>query len=167
MRRPHFFFGKQLTAEDFALEQDYFREKLKQHNRTLHGFGIVSGLRVSSRRGEIVIGPGMALDCEGHEIVVETEQSIPLLKEARATFYVGLRYRETMEKTKSAAAKPNEVILEGFEIVLTEENFNRSHRHIRGRWLSCGSSHPLTIAKLSLGAHGWRVDRSYRAPAIK
>lgn len=167
LRRPHFFSGKQLTAEDFALEQEYFREKSKQHNRTLHGFGIVSGLRVSNRKEQIVVAPGLALDCEGHEIVVETEQLPPSPKESRAIIYVGIRYTESTEKVQIAGAYENEVIVEGFEIVFSDENFNQNHRHIRGRWLSCAKAHPLTIAKLRSGVNGWRVDRSYRPPSTK
>src|SRR5260370_1856644 len=35
-----------LSAEDFRTEQDFFREKLKLHNRCLHGYGVVCGLPV-------------------------------------------------------------------------------------------------------------------------
>jgi hypothetical protein len=35
-----------LGAADFQAEQDYFREKLKLHNRCLHGYGVVCGLEV-------------------------------------------------------------------------------------------------------------------------
>src|SRR5882724_3077499 len=76
LKRPHFFSGKLVTTEDLELEQQYFREKLKRHNRTLHGFGIVSGLKVSVGSGQIVVEPGLALDCEGNEVIVDTEQSI-------------------------------------------------------------------------------------------
>src|SRR5260370_432782 len=35
-----------LAAEAFRTEQDFFREKLKLHNRCLHGYGVVCGLPV-------------------------------------------------------------------------------------------------------------------------
>ena len=44
--RLKYFYGQMLGAQDFQREQDYFREKLKLHNRCLHGYGVVCGLRV-------------------------------------------------------------------------------------------------------------------------
>lgn len=76
LKRSGFFSGRLLTPEDFEREQHYVREKLKRHNRTLHGFGIVSGLKVKMNSGQIVVEPGLALDCEGNELLIETLQSI-------------------------------------------------------------------------------------------
>lgn len=76
LKRPRFFSGRLLTPADLELEQQYVREKLKRHNRTLHGFGIVSGLKVKMNAGEIVVEPGLALDCEGNELLIETPQSV-------------------------------------------------------------------------------------------
>jgi hypothetical protein len=44
--RLRYFYGQLLGAEDFQAEQRYFREKLKLHNRCLHGYGVVCGLEV-------------------------------------------------------------------------------------------------------------------------
>ena len=44
--RLSFFMGQHLSAQDFRTEQAYFREKLRLHNRCLHGWGIVCGLGV-------------------------------------------------------------------------------------------------------------------------
>ncbi|HMF54726.1 MAG TPA: hypothetical protein VK619_00075 [Pyrinomonadaceae bacterium] len=44
--RLKYFYGQMLGAQDFQKEQDYFREKLKLHNRCLHGYGTVCGLMV-------------------------------------------------------------------------------------------------------------------------
>ena len=76
LKRPHFFTGKLLTSADFELEQNYSIEKFKRHNRNLHGFGIVSGLEVGSSSGQILVKPGMALDCAGNEIVVPAPQAV-------------------------------------------------------------------------------------------
>src|SRR3982074_1302527 len=78
LERARFFRGKQLTPEDLELQQQYFREKLKRHNRILHGFGIVSGLKVTAKSGQIVVESGLALDCEGNEIVVGITESVVL-----------------------------------------------------------------------------------------
>jgi hypothetical protein len=44
--RLKYFYGQMLSAGDFQTEQNFFREKLKLHNRCLHGYGVVCGLRV-------------------------------------------------------------------------------------------------------------------------
>jgi hypothetical protein len=44
--RLKYFYGQMLSAQDFQTEQDFFREKLRLHNRCLHGYGVVCGFRV-------------------------------------------------------------------------------------------------------------------------
>lgn len=84
--RLRYFYGQLLGAHDFQAEQQYFREKMKLHNRCLHGHGVVCGLGVhveplpkdcAPAEGEpdpaaatLVVEPGAALDCEGNELVV-------------------------------------------------------------------------------------------------
>lgn len=46
LRRLNYFFGQMLSVQDFQTEQAFFREKLKLHNRCLHGYGVVCGLLV-------------------------------------------------------------------------------------------------------------------------
>ena len=46
LKRLNYFYGQMLGVPDFQTEQHYFREKLKLHNRCLHGYGVVCGLRV-------------------------------------------------------------------------------------------------------------------------
>lgn len=158
LRRTHFFSGKLLTAEDFTREQQYVIEKFKRHNRSLHGFGVVSGLNVTVRSGKILVQPGIALDCEGNELTVETPQTVagPLCD--WQTAYLIVRYVEV---------KTAETIAESFEFDFSRENSNQGHRHVRARWIACGSEHGLTLAKLRKGANGWRVDRGYRPPHLK
>lgn len=79
--RIHYFYGLMLGANDFETEQRYFRERLKLHNRCLHGYGTVCGLWVTVPKpapacaGDpdkpvVVIEPGLALDAEGNELIV-------------------------------------------------------------------------------------------------
>jgi hypothetical protein len=87
--RLNYFYGQMLGANDFKAEQDYFREKIKLHNRCLHGYGTVCGLLVvpadahvgcvpDPEKPEVVILPGLALDAEGNELVVRDGD--PVLK---------------------------------------------------------------------------------------
>ncbi len=72
----HFFNGKLLVADDFVAETAYHAEKMRHHNVRLHGWGVVCGLRVRAhdnpacRDRYVVVEPGSALDCCGHEILV-------------------------------------------------------------------------------------------------
>jgi hypothetical protein len=76
LTRPHFFAGQLLDAAMLQAEQDYHRDKLRRHNRTLHGFGIVSGLGVHIEPtsdpggGRIIVDPGYAIDGCGEEIAL-------------------------------------------------------------------------------------------------
>jgi hypothetical protein len=44
--RPRYYARQLITADDLTLEQDYFRDKLRRHNRLLHGWGVVCGAQV-------------------------------------------------------------------------------------------------------------------------
>lgn len=163
--RPRFFSSRLLSAEDLALEQNYFRNKQKLHNRALHGFGVVSGLKVSLQSGKVVVAPGLGIDCEGNEIIVAAEQQLALPAQSGQTVYVNVRYQEKLLAiTPSGEAS---IIREAAEITLSAQNLNASHRHSRGRWLACGKCHALTIARLRRQSTGWRLDRAYRPPAVK
>ena len=173
LKRPHFFSGKLITSADLELEQQYFREKLKRHNRSLHGFGIVSGLKVTVNSGQIIVEPGLALDCEGNELAIEASQTIVSQPgDDWRTAFVNVRYMEdgagqTPAPGTTEVSTVSSTLIESFELLVAQENCNRRHRHLRARWLACGLPHALTIAKLLHGSHGWRVDRAYRAPQLK
>jgi hypothetical protein len=170
LERPWFFNGKLLTAEDLELEQEYFRKKLQRHNRSLHGFGVVSGLKVTVNAKQILVEEGMALDCEGNEIVIESRQTLtpPSATESWPTAYLNVRYaEESSEPVPIAELGETAIIKESFEIVFAQENCNRGHRHLRARWLACGKPHRFTLAKLRRSTQGWRIDRRYRPPSLK
>lgn len=82
--RNRYFTGKYMTARDFADEQTYFLTRHRMHNRMLHGWGIVCGLKVINHPRQdckprwVVIQPGVALDCCGRELIVECETAYQL-----------------------------------------------------------------------------------------
>jgi hypothetical protein len=100
LERPHFFSGQALGVEDFRLEQEYFRLRLRRLNRELHGSGIVRGLEVSvqsdgSNAGwRVAVTPGFALTPQGEEIEVCAEQTIDLPKDGHV-LYVTLLLAES------------------------------------------------------------------------
>lgn len=46
LERPRYFPRQLVTPVDMTLEQTYFRDKLRRHNRLLHGWGVVCGAQV-------------------------------------------------------------------------------------------------------------------------
>ena len=171
-KRPNYFSGKLLTVEDLAAEQNYQIGKRRLHNRHLHGWGVVNGLRVSSKNGSIQISAGIALDCQGNEIIIEEDVSLdpPTAACSKTTVFVGVRYHERQtDKTTVTMGGDLEYSFteEGFNAVLEEENSNRGHRHSGGRWTTCGLQHTVTIGRLRKSKTGWVVDRRYRPPSAK
>ncbi len=170
-RRNNFFSGRLLTDSDLELEQTYFREKQRLHNRALHGFGIVSGLEVSRRRDKLVITSGLALDCEGNEIVVAETQSQPLPQLKSDTVFLIISHRETLTNSTptSSLDKLSEptLIEETFSFAFESSNPNQNHRHQRGRWQSCGKPHGLVLARLRKTSGQWRLDRRLRRATVK
>jgi hypothetical protein len=82
--RNHFFNGKLMVAGDFIAETAYHAEKMRHHNVRLHGWGVVCGLEVkphptpACRNRYVIVAPGSALDCCGHEILVTLEEAVDL-----------------------------------------------------------------------------------------
>jgi hypothetical protein len=76
--RPRYFPRQVITADDLTADQDYFREKLKRHNRMLHGWGIVCGTRVEAVKNSdgsakpwfVKINPGYIIGPYGDEICI-------------------------------------------------------------------------------------------------
>lgn len=172
LKRNRFFTGKLLTVEDLELEQEYFREKLKRHNRYLHGFGIVFGLEVSRSAG-VIISPGLAIDCQGNEIAVPVSLKVAFPgPELVSTIFLSVSYVER-EIDPVPAVMPhssdtdNSRIEESTAAVFGKGNANHGHRHFKGRWRACGELHGLTIARFRFSSGEWRIDRRHHAPLIK
>jgi hypothetical protein len=73
LERVHFFSRQLITAEDMTAEQEYFRQKLRRHNRYLHGWGVVCGFQVaaaptSTHPWRVQICPGYLITPQGDEI---------------------------------------------------------------------------------------------------
>jgi hypothetical protein len=75
LSRPHYEEGNYLASEDLRAEQDYRQQRLRRHNRHLHGWGRVCGLRVVpahdvARPWGVMVCPGYAITCCGDELQV-------------------------------------------------------------------------------------------------
>lgn len=83
LERTRFFPRQLITPDDLTQDQHYFREKMRRHNRLLHGWGVVCGLRVRQGGGdcEIDVEHGYALSPQGDEILVPETVTMDLCLE--------------------------------------------------------------------------------------
>jgi hypothetical protein len=75
LERVRYFPRQLITADDMRAEQHYFRERIRRHNRFLHGFGVVCGCQVVAAPAEgapwqVQICPGYVVSPQGEEILV-------------------------------------------------------------------------------------------------
>jgi hypothetical protein len=71
--RPNYFCGHLLTDADLTLQQRYVVEKNKLYHRTLDGYGVVCGLKLTCDcecKGNIRIHDGYAIDDCGNDLIV-------------------------------------------------------------------------------------------------
>lgn len=122
--RPRYFDRQVVTASDLTGGQEYLLDRLRRHNRYLHGCGVVCGLEVFLNPPEagtpsVSITPGYALSPEGDEIYLGDEQDVALDCITDATgdctnleavpqgqrVYVAIRYAE--DQVKPVPALPD------------------------------------------------------------
>jgi len=107
IERPCYYPGQLLTPAEMTLEQQYFRDKLRRHNRLIHGWGVVCGAAVcrvpeeqpapatgfssgamdqpsnqpapaKAKPWKVRVTPGYILGPYGDEIVIDREQIVDL-----------------------------------------------------------------------------------------
>lgn len=157
--RNRYYAGRLLAVEDFQLEQDYFRRRLRRHNRALHGAGVVSGLQVSVHPGDgepgqrIVVQPGIAIAADGEEIEVCREASASL-PETGDRLSVILTYAERLAHP---APTPDE---EQVQFTRIEETFAL---HLGATADESG----IAVAHLIRGDGGWEIDQTRAVSRLK
>jgi hypothetical protein len=116
--RNRYFYGKLMTVRDFETEQRYGQGHRSLHNQSLHGWGVVCGLTVEPKGGQgnekrIVVHPGVALDCCGHEMVLARDQEVDLsnfqttigdVQATGKTVYLCIKYDECTREPVPALA---------------------------------------------------------------
>jgi hypothetical protein len=80
--RVRYFPRQLLTADDMRVEQEYFREKARRHNRYLHGWGVVCGCAVEpvpdAKTWTVRVCPGYAVGPQGDEILIDDCRDVDL-----------------------------------------------------------------------------------------
>lgn len=76
--RPRYFPRQLITPDDMNLAQDYVRNRIRRHNRMLHGWGVVCGALVTpaaengkAKPWAVTISPGFILGPFGDEISID------------------------------------------------------------------------------------------------
>jgi len=88
---PRYYPRQLITPDDLTLEQNYFRDRLRRHNRLLHGWGVVCGALVcpvpnpnakgSSDRflpWQVQVQQGYILGPYGDEIIVDCVRTVDI-----------------------------------------------------------------------------------------
>ena len=106
LTRNNYFTGKLLVERDFKDEQRYYIDKLRLHQKRLHGEGVVCGLQVvphssaTCQNRFVIVQPGFAKDCCGNDIVVPEPEYVDLTQ-----FKSWVRL-QAAQKNQLAAAGP-------------------------------------------------------------
>jgi len=169
--RVRYFTGQLLGVADFETEQRYVIDRLRRHNRWLHGWGIVGGLQISVGREEIVVAPGFAIDCFGNEIEVEQPSRWPLPDASKACFLT-IAFAERAVLPAAVAADPATSgdgesvaysrVEEGWLLAYAAEDPARGHPGSTRRPESCGRPHAVALARLVRTGFRWRLDPRFR-----
>jgi hypothetical protein len=90
LERPRYYPRQLITPTEMTLEQNYFRDKMRRHNRLLHGWGVVCGAQVclvpkpaqsDAEPWKVAIHPGYILGPDGDEILIDRERIVDLRTE--------------------------------------------------------------------------------------
>jgi hypothetical protein len=97
--RPRYFPRQLITPEEMILEAQYFRHKIRNHNRMMHGWGVVCGAVVCRapkckqpesdqaqtspdyEPWKVLVEPGYILGPCGDEIIIQCNQTVDLRKQ--------------------------------------------------------------------------------------
>jgi hypothetical protein len=135
--RNRYFTGKYMAARDFQDEQNYFLSRHRLHNRVLHGWGIVCGLRVvphpdpHCRERWVVVRAGIAIDCCGRELVLPKDYAFEL-KDIRVRDKDEPRPNATAEAAVQSAQSPVQLASSPAETAQ-----HGGHHHRPGPFLIC------------------------------
>ena len=85
---PRYYPRQLITSDDLTLEQNYFRDRMRRHNRLLHGWGVVCGalvcpVQIKNADGTISYAPwqvqvqsGYILGPYGDEILLDCTRTV-------------------------------------------------------------------------------------------
>ena len=125
------------------------------------GWGIVGGLQVSLGSGEIVVTPGLAMDCVGNEIEIDQPTRLPVSGTGRIC-YVTLAFVEREVELAATESLAESRVEEGGELALAPADPAIAHPAGVRRSDPCGRLHPIAIGRLVRLGSRWRRDPFFR-----
>lgn len=88
LERPRYFARQMITPDDLTQGLEYLRERLRRHNRALHGYGVVYGALVvpvfdpiDGAVRKVQVTPGLALTPPGDEVEITAIQTFDTTRE--------------------------------------------------------------------------------------
>lgn len=156
-KRVNYFDGQLLGPEDFRDEQQYWLGKHRLHNQALHGWGVVTGLTVttgSPSSGTIIVEPGLMIDATGREVALR--DPVTLTSTASSPQFVAVSYVERKaDPVPTASSSGDEKfsrIDEGASVLLTEQD-DATVGVVVGRVIRTGA--------------GWQLDATYQPRRVR
>ncbi|WP_456434533.1 hypothetical protein [Thermosulfuriphilus sp.] len=173
LERNAYFYGKLLTVRDFITEQRYFRAKHQLCHHSLHGLGIVWGLEVRDFRVvegtmRFKISPGLALDAQGREIIVQSDDDslVVNLTLPQGAKHLGLfvRIKDCPEEPTPSACDPQECpnnrVREVYEFILTPIPQDEAG------WQDLIWEGLVPLVALKEQGGRWQKDQSFSPPMV-
>jgi hypothetical protein len=165
LERNRYFQGKLLTASDFATEQEYCKQKRMRHNRYLHGWGVVYGFVVWIRGRKLIVDPGIAIDCAGNELVLDSQAEFDTPNDVNESFVVVEYFEKAISPVtivlgaESSDSEKQEYsrIQEGCRIGFMDVDPVSDHNALGPGTPGCGHKHPISIARVCKGERDWEI----------
>jgi hypothetical protein len=156
VKRLNYFTHQFLREQDFKAEQEYHVAMRRQHNRALHGWGVVEGFDVRKKsEHEIAIEPGTAIDSLGREIVLTAPVVRDLSSfERNSHSYVTVAYGESWDEVDRHSASG----VEGYMRVTESPEFeDKKHEPAKDGAV-------ITLARVHLNENGniHRIEKEVR-----
>jgi hypothetical protein len=166
-KRVRYYPGMLLSESDFTAEQEYFIDRMKRHNRLFHGSGIISGLEVSLHKERVHICAGVAVDCEGNEIILEVPEHYTLPADTTtAPQYLSLHYAErevdpvpVVDPASAGRDREPSRIEEGFKLEYESRDALVEHPLKGSLRAACNGRHGITLAKFESVGGRWLVEQ--------
>ena len=163
LKRVNYYAGKLLTAEDFQTEQQYFKDRIKLHNRFLHGYGIVSGLEVSisSKLPEaLTVSRGYAIDPLGNDVILPMDMQASFPTAGIAVYLVlcwAERGIDLMPMLSSGGEGEQLTASRIEEYALLKYETNKHQANQTG----------VVLARLKKIRGKWKIDKQFRAHRVR
>jgi hypothetical protein len=160
LERTNFFFGQMLSVADLEREQRYLIGRQRRHCRFAHGWGVLHGLEVRLDGNDVLVSPGMAIDCEGNQVELMALQRVGIAGTAPALF-VGIKYVETLASpTPGPGGTAFATIVESAEVEIAALNACAGHAGQGPRTPGCGQRHAIVLARLRQHGGRWQLRRA-------